>query len=322
MVSADDVALAAISSVNTGAGLLQCVRWASERYREVSNRAKLTHLHRITEVSIPPPVTGGMATVAIGSSVVSGDSTSSPLWTSALIGRFFRGQQNWYEITGIVPSTTAAQLLLRSRWAEPGQGPTGYNIVARTLTLADNIRFLGKFVHVRMQRELVDYTRIGLDIVSPGRQLLNASGPRAYADLGVDPESGRRRIEIYPSSMNGEQLVYDYYQLSPDLTVDTPIPPEIDTGLLKAGVLVDICRWEMAKCYRLGQIDKGAYWANELRRQATEWESKMLDVIRADRADEDLTMILRLRKGISGEERFPNASMPTGAGWGGAGWAW
>jgi len=48
----------------------------------------------------------------------------------------------------------------------------------------------------------------------------------------------------------------------------------------------------------------------------------MLDVIRADRADEDLTMILRLRKGISGEERFPNASMPTGAGWGGAGWAW
>jgi len=72
----------------------------------------------------------------------------------------------------------------------------------------------------------------------------------------------------------------------------------------------------------LGQIDKGAYWANELRRQATEWESKMLDVIRADRADEDLTMILRLRKGISGEERFPNASMPTGAGWGGAGWAW
>jgi hypothetical protein len=229
---------------------------------------------------------------------------------------------NWYEIMGVVTSPTAAQLLLKSAWAEPGQGALGYHIVVRTLMLEDNIRFLGKFVHVRMQRELIDFTRVGLDIVVPGRQLLGASGPRAYADLGVDPEHGRRRIEIYPYSMNAEQIVYDYYQLSPDLVLDTPIPAEIDTGLLKAGILVDICRWEMAKAYRLGQTDKGAYWANELRRQSTEWESKMLDVIRADRADEDLTMILRLRKGISSEERFPNAQLPTGSGWGGSGWGW
>jgi hypothetical protein len=322
MVTADDVALAAISSVNTGAGLLQCVRWASERYREVSNRAKLTHLHRIAELTIPAPVTGGLATVTAGSTTVVGDATASPFWDTALVGRFFRGMTNWYEIVGVVPSPVAAQLLLKSAWAEPGQGATGYTIVARMVPLVEDIRFLGKFVHVRMQRELIDYTRVGLDIVVPGRQLINASGPRAYADVGVDPESGHRRVEFYPACMTAEQVVYDFYRLSPELTLDTPIPNEIDTGLLKAGILVDICRWEMAKAYRLGQTDKGGYWANELRRQESEWESKMLDMIRADRADEDLTMILRLRKGIAGEERFPNASLPTGAGWGGAGWSW
>jgi hypothetical protein len=322
MVTADDVALAAISSVNTGAGLLQCVRWASERYREVSNRAKLTHLHRISELTIPPPVTGGLATVTIGSATVVGDLVASPLWQTYLVGRFFRGMNNWYEIMGVVPDPMAAQLLLRSAWAEPGQGALGYNIVARTVALADNIRFLGKFVHTRMQHELIDFTRVGLDIVAPGRQLLGSSGPRVYADLGVDPEQGHRRIEVYPASMNAEQIVYDYWRLSPDLNLDTPIPSEIDTALLKKGVLVDICRWEMAKAYRLGQTDKGGYWANELRRQGSEWESAMLDIIRADRADEDLTMILRLRKGMAGEERFPNATMPSGSGWGGSGWSW
>src|SRR5215831_13168233 len=198
MVTADDVALAAISSVNTGAGLLQCVRWASERYREVSNRAKLTHLHRISELDIPPPLTGGTVTVAVGSNVATGDSTSSPLFTSALIGRFMRAQVNWYEITGVKPSATAAQLLLKSAWAETGSGALGYNIVARTLTLDPSIRFLGKFVHLRMQRELVDFTRVGLDIVAPGRQLINASARSTRAATGrtssaASRPSGNRR---------------------------------------------------------------------------------------------------------------------------------
>ena len=292
--TAEDVARAALSALNTDAGLLRAINWTSERYRELSARTRLRHLQRFAQIDLPAPVTAGSATVTPGSTLVVGDAVASPTWNTNLIGQFFRAQVAWYEITNVVPSATTAVLNLRTPFAESASGAgTGYRIVQRYVNLANGVRFLGAFVHARRRRKLDTVNRLDLDIRYPGRQNITG-GPRVVCDLGVDPDTQRRRVEFYPYNDQEEMITYQYWMIAQDLKADTPLPPEIDLALLKIGVLCDLYRYKMAQLIALGQVEPAALMRNELRAQMTSWEGAIQDLIRADRGTEDVAMILRL----------------------------
>src|SRR5207253_3230676 len=130
------------------------------------------------------------------------------------------------------------------------------------------------------------------DMMFPARNNVTG-GPRYLADLGVDHESGLRVIEAYPYNDLSEQIVYTYWQTARDLQIADVLPNEVDVVLLKAGVLIDVFRYEMARAQRDAKVEQAALWRNESRAQTTEWESKIMDAIRVDRASDDLTFILR-----------------------------
>lgn len=308
----EDVARSALAAIDTDAGLVRAVRWTSERYRELSNRANFRHLRKVGEINLPAPIGNGggniilptppnfgLATVTRDSNVVVGDATSSPFWTSALIGRHFRAQVTWYEIVDVVPSATAAQLILKSNYAESpvtAQGTTNnatisYLIVQRFTKLPDDVRYIGDFVHMRRRRRLRPLSVTELDQTYPARNNVTG-GPRVVTEQGVDAD-GHKIVEMYPYNDLSEQIRYVFWQVSRDLQISDVLPVEIDLTLLKRGVLVDVFRYEMAKAARLGKVDAAALWRNEMRAQVTEWERAMQDAIRADKGQDDVTLILR-----------------------------
>jgi hypothetical protein len=297
MATYEDVARASLAALDTDAGLVRAAAWAYERYTELATRTRLRHLQRTGELVIPAPLTTGQATVTPGSPLIVGDATASPTWNTNLIGRHFRAQVSWYEILDVVPDAAAAQLILRSAYSETSSGATGYRIVQRFTTLDSNVRTLGKFVHMRRRRELRPLNRLEMEVLYPGRTQIS-SGPRVVADIGVDPETHERRVEMYPYNTLAEQVVYQYWIAPPKVPVpallDLSLPNEIDLPLLKTGVLVDLYRYEMAKLLHAGQVEPAALMRNEMRAQITTWERAIEDLISSDRGSNDVSMVLRL----------------------------
>lgn len=290
-VLTEDVARAALAAIDTDAGLFRAVRWTSERYRELTNRANFRHLRRVGEITLPAPVDTGTVTVARDSNIVTGDATASPAWTSDLIGRGFRARVAWYEIVDVRPSSSAATLVLKSDFAEDDVTASSYLVVQRFTRLDPQVRFLGDFVHMRRRRRLHPMAVTELDMTYPARNNVTG-GPRIVTEQGVDAD-GRKLVELYPYNDLSEQIRYVYWQVSRDLQLGDALPVEVDLVLLKAGVLVDLFRYEMAKAARMGQIDKAGLYRNEMRAQSTEWERKMQDAIKADKGQDDITLILR-----------------------------
>lgn len=288
----EDIARASLAAIDTDAGLLRCVRFVSERYRELTGRARFRHLRRVGELNLPAPVTDGLATVARDSNLVTGDSTASPTWTTALIGRHFRQSVTWYEIVDVRPSATAAVLVLASAYAENPETtqPASYRIVQRHTPLASDVRYLGAFVHMRRRRTMRTLSLAELDMIYPSRHNITG-GPRNVTEIGVDAQ-GRKIVELYPYNDLSEQIRYVYWPKSRDVKVNDTLPDEIDLVHLKAGVLVDLMRYEAARAARLGLMDKAGFYRNEYRAQTQEWERMILDAIRADKGLDDTTFIL------------------------------
>jgi len=307
MPTVGDCARSALAAIDTNAGLPRAAKWVSERYRELSARTRLRHLMQTGEILLPAPTTAGTVTVTPGSNIIIGDSATSTVWNTNLIGQFIRIQVAWYEIVDVVPFAAFVnpQLILKAPYTETASGAgTGYRIVRRFTTLDPNVRFLGDFVHTRRRRPLKTTNKMALDLHYPGRQLITG-GPRCVADLGVDPLTRQRRVEFYPYNDKSELIVYQYWTIAPDLTQpgtdpdQTVLPNEVDVALLKQGVLVDLYRYESAKLLHNGQIEAAALMRNEARAQQTTWESAILDMIRADRGTEDVSFVLKLRGGGS-----------------------
>lgn len=311
-VLTEDVARAALAAIDTDAGLVRAVRWTSERYRELTNRANFRHLRRVGELNLPAPIGNGggniilptppnfgLATVTRDSNIVTGDTTSSPFWTSALIGRHFRAQVNWYEIVDVNSSATAAKLILKSNYAESpvlatgvaNTGTISYLVVQQWTRLNPQVRYLGDFLHMRRRRRLQPLSGTELEMAYPARNNVTG-GPRIVSERGTDAD-GRKIVEMYPYNDLSEQIRYVYWEVSRDLQIGDPLPVEMDLTLLKRGVLCDLFRYEMAKAARNGQIEKAALYRNEMRAQSTEWERAMLDAIKADKGQDDVTLILR-----------------------------
>jgi len=56
-----------------------------------------------------------------------------------------------------------------------------------------------------------------------------------------------------------------------------------------------VYRYEMAKALRANQIEAGAVWRNELRAQETTWKRRIEEMLHADRATDDVSLILHTR---------------------------
>lgn len=289
----EDVARAALAAIDTDAGLMRSIKWTIERYDELASRVRLKHLRRVAELTLPAPVTTGLATVTAGDTLVVGNVDALVAWSNLdLVGRWFRAAQNYYEIAALEP----LGLRLKSPWTEAAVGALSYKIIARFVPLASDLRWPGAIVFPRRRRMLDWRTPMEIDIMAPGRESATA-GPLYAVDRGIDVATGNRLIECYPYPNQAEQLLYTYTARPPALYADSPLPHEVSVALLKVGVIIDLYRYEMARALRAGQAELAAVWRNEARAQRTEWENAIKDLVHLDSGADDATAIMSLFEG-------------------------
>ncbi len=312
MLTVDDVARSALNAVGSNAGLLQAIRWVSDRYRQLGNRGKLRALRRIDQLVIPAAITDGTATFTRGSNLVTGDATASSAWITgtstanaddapplntpapqhSVVGRWIRYKRVWYKIVDLsVTASGGATLRLSTPVAEDSASGAAYKIVQRHTRLPKNTRFVGGFVQQRLWRPLTQLSIAELDLTYPERLFVAGTGPEVWAVIGDDDE-GYRTVEFYPYPTKNEAILFTYYEKAPELLPGMPLPTDLDAEALKMGALIDIYRFEMAQALRAGNVEAAAVWRNEARAQETTWNARMEELFRTDRMDDEIKIIL------------------------------
>jgi hypothetical protein len=117
-----------------------------------------------------------------------------------------------------------------------------------------------------------------------------------WADQGVDPETGARRIEIYPPTKEYEMIAYSYWQDPEALDIDTNLPHFLDPYVLKEGALCNAMRYKAAQAANDNKPDIAAFWANYAARQETLWNAKMRGMAIAEKGADDKSAILQVLK--------------------------
>lgn len=306
---------AVLASVDSDAGPELVAGWASERLRELTNRANLRWLLRFAEFVAPATIIDGTVTVTLGDEVIVGDATARAAWAAVgsadIAGRSFRidGQRNWFTVTGLSGSN---DLLLEASYVTPFVDASttvtgaGYKLAKRYNELADGVRHLGIFSHQRLLTPLEEVSHEELDLAMTGRVLV-ADIPRYWAEAGVSPD-GRKLVEIYPYAKTAQLLRYSYYAIPPDLRLEHDLPAEVDLHVLKTGILVDLYRYEFAKALRANMPESGATWRNEMNTMTTRWEDKIREAVRASHGSDTATFQM-LTSGFpsSDDRRIRNA---------------
>lgn len=291
MATVDDAARQALAEVDTDAGFLRAVGWASDRYREITNRSRFRALRRVGELRLPPKLSTGTVTVTRDFNIVTGNAAATATWTDDLAGRYIRTNQGrgWQRIAAMV----GTDLRLETPWGDDTQSGASYEIVKRFHDVDPRARHLGKFVWMRFGRDLENITLTEMDIRFPDRLTVAAGGPLYVTEIGMN-EAGTRQVEVYPYvSTESEVLHYVFWPHSPRLRPGDNLPEPIDPYILREGVLVDIYRWEAAKALRTGGSDAAAIWGNWAARQTTLWNQAIRDAGKADKGFDDVTLILR-----------------------------
>lgn len=284
----DSVARAALNAINSDVGLVRAVKFTSYRYRELTNDGKLRALRKLGELVIPAVVDTGTVDCTRDSNVVTGNAAAQAVWTTALIGRYFRASNAWYKVANVV----GGELRLESTFSETAVDDGAYKIVQRFAALPPEVRYLGTFVHTRLRNKLQLQTAHEMDWNFPDRILSSNAGPQVVVDFGRD-DSGDRVVEIYPYSETSEILHYTYWERSPDLEIGDLLPYSVDEYALKEGVLIDLMRYEASKAARSGKVDEASFWRNDYRAQETQWRKIRQDLLKADKGIDDMTFILR-----------------------------
>lgn len=303
----DDVARAALAAVGSNAGLLQAVKWTSDRYRQLANRGKLRALRRIEQLVIPAAITDGTATFVRGSDLVTGDTDAVTAWRTGqsldnpddeapnllvpehtVIGRWIRYRRNWYKVVNLEPN---GQLRLSTPVAEDDSSDVEYKLVQRHTRLPKDTRFLGGFVQQRLWRPLAQLSIDELNLTAPERLYVSGTGPENWTVIGRD-EEGYHTVEFYPYPLRNEAILFTYYRKSPDLTPGVELPDDLDMESLKIGVLIDVYRFEMSQALRMNQVEVAAVWRNECARHEGLWEDRMKELMRVDRGDDEVKTIL------------------------------
>ncbi len=285
----EDVVNAVLAAVECDAGPELVATWVGERYRELTNRTRCRHLLRSVDLVMPAAVTDGLITVTEGSPVLVGDTDARAAWAAlgtAISGRHIRlaNQRHWYRIAG---TTGDGDLIVTSPFAPMTEAPTdpiGYTLVQRWLPLPSDTRHVAIVTHPRLYEPLDELAHQELDLAVTGR-ILVADVPSFWAE--TEPEAdGTKRIEVYPYARTTQILTCTYYAAPGTLGLKSLLPPGIDLHVLKAGALVDVYRWEMAKALKANQPEAAATWRNEMNSATTRWDEKIKEAIKAERVSE------------------------------------
>jgi hypothetical protein len=288
----EDVVNAVLAAVECDAGPELVATWVSERYRELTNRTRCRHLLRFTDLVMPAAVIDGLVTVTAGSPVLVGDTDARAAWAAlgtAIVGRHIRlaNQRHWYRISG---TTGDGDLIVTVPFApmpDAPSDPIGYTLVQRWLPLPPDVRHVGIVRHPRLSDPLEEIAHQELDLAMPGRVLV-ADIPKFWAETEPQ-EDGTKRLEVYPYAKTDQILAVSYYAVPPTLALKSSLPSGIDLHVLKAGALVDVYRWEMAKALKANQPETAATWRNEMNSATTRWDEKIKEAIKAERVSETAT---------------------------------
>lgn len=282
-----------LSDVASDAGHVLASTWVAQRYIEMVTKVRYRQLRKIGEVVVPATILAGTVTVVEGSDIVTPDATALAAWSAipndGLVGRYLRFQDaEWYQVMQFVGGVVT----LASPYAVAGAAGIGYNLAARYITLADDARWLGDFMHMRLWKPLEIVPLETLDYIAPGRPYAQGV-PSVMSEIGLSAD-GRRVVEIYPYPSQSEIINYVYWALPLTLTFESEIPRMIPAYTLKEGALINAMRYKMSQALTLGKVDEAAVWRNEFRAQETKWYNKILpDAARADRGVDDVTMIVQ-----------------------------
>lgn len=284
-ITIEEVARDVAGLVGVDNDLLLVGSWVSRRWQEVANSSTLRSLRRIGELVVPAAYATGTVAATRGSKTITGTGTA---FTQDMAGRHLRITDTWYEIAQVSSGTS---LLLKSEYANGTVTGAGFIIVQRRNRLAEDVRKMGTFMHMRLRRPLQTVSEMGLNMMIASRFEVN-SVPAFVAEMEPDTD-GTRRVEIYPYPSNTELIHYMYWAKPPALQFNDYIPGDVDVEALREGVLVDVYRNLANKFAMEGKIEAAAYYRNETRTQETSWKNTHKKrLLQQDEGLDDLEFIL------------------------------
>lgn len=296
MATVEEIGRDLLASIGTDAGLPLVARWIDNRYKQLVSRVRFRHLRQVGELQMPAIVDAGTVTIERDSTAVAGDSDTT--WATSPGADdheywYLRASTAWYKVASVTDDDT---LTLATAFSEDDVEETSYKLVRRYHPLDSNARWLGDFVHDRTRLPLAKRSVEELNIIAPGRVLVD-SYPWIVAQDGVD-SNNYLRVEIYPPPDESELIHYVFWDLPSALIISSTIPAQIDGYVLKEGALIDAYRHEKAQALRAGNIEAAAVWRNDEMAQNAKWERAIQEACRTDRGDDDVSLILQLsRKG-------------------------
>lgn len=196
------------------------------------------------QIVCPQAVTGGTATVTLGSNQITGTNTS---WSTNLVGRQFRvGLNNpIYTITAVDVGTQT--LTIELPWGGPlppgaTTQTTGYNIVQMYYNLGPNVKYIKTVINVQMGFRLkLNLTQDWLNLKDPWRIWTNF--PVGIAPLPADP-NGNYIVEMWPAPYTQQSLPVTLYTQWPKLQNDNDcLPPYMRSDVVAEQVTARALRY-------------------------------------------------------------------------------
>ncbi len=286
-----DLAKNVLAEYGSSCGVLLAANWLDDKYREVVTKAKFKHLREVGNFLIPGQYNTGNATFTENSNIV--NFAGGTVLSSAMVDRYIRVSIQWYRITDVVSTT---QCLIDPPFGESASAPAfaaaAFTIVTRYIDLPPDRRWLGTFLHMRLRKSFTLKSLDELDAIDAERYSVDSNGPLVGAEVGLSPQTGGKRIELYPYCSNDEVIGYVFWKLPNKLQLGDVIPAVIDGFALKEGALVSLCRWEAGQALRAGKADIGGNWNNMAKTHDTKWMGRVLpQMIGSSNGDDDATVI-------------------------------
>lgn len=296
-IKVEELARQVVADVNTDANYLMCIPWINDVYKEFVRKAHPSHLIDTGELNLLPYVTGGVVTTDRGSKIVTADADALAAWIAgggnSIVGMHFRINAAWYEIVGI--DLVTGYLTLKSGFGEDSNTSNNYSIIKRFYSLPDDVRWISSLVQPGRPFPIEKVDREMLDRLYADRSIVS-SFVDFWCDQGVDPETGGRRIEIYPPVKDYKMLIYAYSKLPQKLEADDYLPQFIDSDALKEGVKVYAFEYKAAKFADAGKVDLATFYLNWAGRQRTVWKGKLSSAILAESHGNVKNVILQTLK--------------------------
>jgi len=325
MPTVEAVANSVLAALDADFNIDLVVQWINERYAQLASRYRLRHLRRDGEIVVPAlisaqvyPKTGDRTVGTIDPNnvplgLVNVDTIAALKAASPLDGWFLRVTTIWYEVERLVDDGSAPPtILLRSPFTEADAfdggfyQPMGATLVKRYYDLPLGTRWIGDFVYGRRHLRLTVRPMTELDSLVPSR-VPTESGPYVLADAGLNPTTGRKRLELYPYATRDELLSFKYWASPEPLQIGQPIPDVFDYQILKEGALVDAMRRMYSQSASSGRIDMAGFWRNEMRAQETKWDKCMREARFQAETEPDASIYLRSRFADFAEHDITNA---------------